>query len=274
MVGSNLSNACNLYSQGARTLRLLPRAAGSRARRVRRARLPGAGPDAARGRPEHQHGLRHDRGRAATLSSSVRTSRRSPSPRGTRCTCSRAPTTTARSTCRGLRHRAGLARGRRLARRLQVLRRRPLLAELPAARLPAGQLAGGPRLAAQGLQRRGRPDGAGRRGRSLLLQRHRLQPRHEQRRGLRARPSSTPTRRRTAACRPAPTPCRTWRTVVVDTGTSGQFLDKTWIAVDIPRAGRRNLHVQRPGTARRRCPPATSIWRGAALPEARARRSW
>jgi len=26
-------------------------------------------------------------------------------------------------------------------------------------------------------------------------------------------------------------------TVVVDTGTSGQFLDKTWIAVDIPRAG-------------------------------------
>ncbi len=27
------------------------------------------------------------------------------------------------------------------------------------------------------------------------------------------------------------------RTVVVDTGTSGQFLDKTWIAVDIPRAG-------------------------------------
>ncbi len=27
------------------------------------------------------------------------------------------------------------------------------------------------------------------------------------------------------------------RTVVVDTGTSGQFLDKTWVAVDIPRSG-------------------------------------
>src|SRR5262249_22346256 len=27
------------------------------------------------------------------------------------------------------------------------------------------------------------------------------------------------------------------RTVIVDTGTSGQFLDKTWIAVDIPRSG-------------------------------------
>ncbi len=27
------------------------------------------------------------------------------------------------------------------------------------------------------------------------------------------------------------------RTVVVDTGTSGQFLDKTWIAVDVPRSG-------------------------------------
>ena len=27
------------------------------------------------------------------------------------------------------------------------------------------------------------------------------------------------------------------RTVVVDTGTSGQFLDKTWLAVDIPRSG-------------------------------------
>ena len=33
-------------------------------------------------------------------------------------------------------------------------------------------------------------------------------------------------------------------TVIVDTGTSGQFLDKTWIAVDIPRRGRRHLHVQ------------------------------
>jgi len=27
------------------------------------------------------------------------------------------------------------------------------------------------------------------------------------------------------------------RTVLVDSGTSGQFLDKTWIATDIPRAG-------------------------------------
>ncbi|RPJ80797.1 MAG: exo-alpha-sialidase, partial [Acidobacteria bacterium] len=35
----------------------------------------------------------------------------------------------------------------------------------------------------------------------------------------------------------ADTPMRYIRTVVVDRGTSGQFLDKPWIAVDIPRAG-------------------------------------
>ena len=33
-------------------------------------------------------------------------------------------------------------------------------------------------------------------------------------------------------------------TVVVDTGTSGQFIDKPWIAVDIPARGRRDVHVQ------------------------------
>ncbi len=53
-------------------------------------------------------------------------------------------------------------------------------------------------------------------------------------------------------------PIRYLDTVVVDTGTSGQFLDKPWLAVDIPRAGARSCTIpvtpsaDRPGGRRLR----------------------
>ena len=53
------------------------------------------GPDSG---PQRQHGVRHRRGRTAIRSCSGRTSRRLRPRRAIRCTCSAAPTTTARST--------------------------------------------------------------------------------------------------------------------------------------------------------------------------------
>ena len=61
-------------------------------------------------------------------------------------------------------------------------------------------------------------------------------------------------------------------TVVVDTGTSGQFLDKTVDRGGQTRAERRPALSTCWGN-RRRCPPATSTWCGAASRGARARRS-
>ena len=70
-----------------------------------------------------------------------------------------------------------------------------LLPGYPQDNSPAG-------VAAQGVLRRGGPDRPRRNGRPLLLQRHRVQSRHQQRRRLRLDASSTRTRRKTAA-RPA-----------------------------------------------------------------------
>jgi len=41
-------------------------------------------------------------------------------------------------------------------------------------------------------------------------------------------------------------PIRSVRTVVVDTGTAGQFVDKTWLAVDVPRFGAGTCHIDLP----------------------------
>ena len=133
-------------------------------------------------------------------------------------------------------HRPRLARGRRLARPVQVLRWGADVAEHAASRFSPGPVAGRPRLAPEGLQRRGRSDGPRRHERTPLLQRHRLQPRHQQRRRLRGpllRRQPEGKRRRHA--REGHDQVRLDR--LVDTGTSGQFIDKPWLAVDIPRAG-------------------------------------
>ena len=67
-------------------------------------------------------------------------------------------------------------RRRRLARPLQVARRRPHVEEHPPPRLPAGRLARGPRVAPQGPRRRRGRDRARGRRRRFPVQRHRVQP--------------------------------------------------------------------------------------------------
>ena len=82
-----------------------------------------------------------DVARTAIPFCSARTSRRLRRPRAIRCTWSAAATTTARSTCPGCPN--DVRDRRRVAQRLQVVRRRPALVEHAAARLSAGHVAGG-----------------------------------------------------------------------------------------------------------------------------------
>ena len=155
-------------------------------------------------------------------------------------------------------HRPRLARGRRLARPVQVRRRGADVAEHAASRLSPGPVAGRPCLAPEGLQRRGRSHGPRRHARSPLLQRHRLQPRHEQRRRLRGpflrrRPEGK--RRRHA--REGHDQVRLDRRGR-HRERPDRFIDKPWLAVDIPRAGAGTCTFSPFSHAADRFRPATS----------------
>ena len=271
MVGSNLSNACKLDSLGASDASSAAPRGRLRSPRVRHTRRPG---EARRHRSPARTSTWSPApsSRAAIPSSSARTSRRSPSPRATRCTCWRGQTTTAPSTCAISDTVPGSLAGDAW---LGVFKSFDGAQSWQSTLLPglsAGPVAGGPRVAPEGLLRRGRPDGARRHERPLLLQRHRLQPRHEQRRGLRGPlPRRQPEGERRRHRREGHGQVRVDRDRRhrARRGSSSTSPgSRSTSPGPAPRCAR-----SAPSERRRPSRPATSTWSGAALPEARARRS-
>ena len=139
---------------------------------------------------------------------------------------------------------------RRLAGRLQVVRRRSDLEELPHARLPAGHVRrwarlGGPVPGARregALQRGGRLGGPGRYGRHVLLRRHRVQARFERRARRRQslhRPERQGGHRRGRRHRPDPVDRREGHRPGRDV-VRRQALDRS------RRSAGRRAHLQRP----------------------------
>ena len=220
--------------------------------------------------PEHQHGLGDEVARGRPIPPAAERA----VARGLLAQPAPPPRRSERLPDRGPPHRArehpGHALGRRLARRLQVLRRRPELAEHPPPGLPAGQPpVGGPGVSPEGLQGRGRSDCPGGRARPLLLQRHRLQPRNEHRGRLRQpvlRPEHEGERRRRGRHDRVPrqaTRSPRWRGARRRRHQEAGPVPRQ--AVDCRRhpGARARRRARPPGGTARVPSPATSTWRGA-----------